>query len=191
MQVFHAWEICHMCLACCMCARNKSGGGLVVALYRGFDFPIEEGVHQNFFIDQPRKPKDVDSGVHEYADKWFFEKINVYARSSTIICSTDMGQALEYTGYSGILTRIIPLGEAVFIYSKMVRDFVDVNYDLDCFCPQSVSDWLESKSYCAVHDVSLIDSDFQGEVMVFCREFSVVRCNGESDLHPRSPVGVI
>lgn len=37
-----------MCLACCMCARNKSGGGLVVGLYRGFDFPIEEGVHQNF-----------------------------------------------------------------------------------------------------------------------------------------------
>lgn len=138
-------------------------------LYRGFYKGVQEGVYENKFIHKRRTPIDTPAEIHDFADKWFFEKFGIYARSRTIFCSTDLVQAREY----GRVARITPIGDAVYIYSPQVIDFVEILYPPIPNSFFTVSDWLEEKCYNAVNDVNEIDEEFKGEVMLACNSFNV------------------
>lgn len=113
---------------------------------------------------------DTDIKIHEAADRWFFDKFGIYARSSSLICTTDYSQA---NSYGRITYRVVPSVSSPIIYSDSVRDFLEHKFELDSFNEGGITNWLESKNFKMVHDASDIDSDFLGEVMVFCESYQV------------------
>lgn len=141
-------------------------------LYRGFGRKVPSGEYENPFIDTPRNPRDTPLNVHEYADNWFDEKFGIRARSTTIICSTDLAQAQQY-GVSGTVAEIIPLGDFFLIYSAEVRDFLDVMVDLTDVSANAVSTWLESKAYRCVNSCNSLSQGFRGEVLVSCSHYKL------------------
>ena len=144
----------------------------VLKLYRGFDRRIPSGEYENPFVDTPRIPKDTPLAIHEYADDWFHEQFGIRARSTTIICSTDLVQAQQY-GDSGTVAEITPLQEFSLIYSTQVRDFLDVMVELSNISASSVATWLESKAYRCVNSCSMLPQGFRGEVLVSCSRYKL------------------
>lgn len=139
------------------------------ALYRGFSAALNESIQKNVFYHRGRTPRDTDPQIHEAADRWFFDKFGIYARSSCLICTTDRCQASSY----GITYRVVPPTSSPIIYSDSVRDFLEHKIDLDSFDKGNIEGWLEKKNFKMIHDASDIDSNFLGEVMVFCESYQV------------------
>ena len=139
----------------------------MVSLYRGFHEVLPPGEQLNIFRNVPRTPTHSDLDVHRHADSWFLKRFGVSARSTTIICSTDLSQARSY----GATYRIIPSEPLLCIYSPGVRDFLEHEIDLSSTSRADVWAWLDSKQYGAVDSVGAISEDFFGEVMVCCAKF--------------------
>ncbi|EMX8721136.1 hypothetical protein [Pseudomonas aeruginosa] len=139
-------------------------------LYRGFSTVLDAPSQKNIFYHRGRTPVDTDIKIHEAADRWFFGKFGIYARSSSLICSTDYSQA---NSFGRITYRVVPPVSSPIIYSDSVRDFLEHKVELDSFNEESITHWLESRNFKMVHDASDIDSNFLGEVMVFCESYQV------------------
>jgi hypothetical protein len=137
------------------------------SLYRGFNQPLTSTIQTNIFRNDPRTPRDTDQEVHDHADAWFFKHFGIYARSTTIICSTDLSQARSY----GATYRITPSTPCTIIYSPLVRDFLEHECELPSPSQTNVWEWLETKGYIAVKNVHDIKPAFLGEVMVCCESF--------------------
>ena len=143
------------------------------AIYRGFKDKIEDGDSKNIFRHKSRSPIDTNQHVHEFADNWFNDRFKIFARSQTVICSTDMDQALRYKSPTGSIAEIIPRGSYKIIYSRNVKDFIDYAIEIDEISESHVDRWLQSKNYQCVADIKLIPINFKGEIMVDCEEFFV------------------
>lgn len=140
------------------------------ALFRGFSQKLATPEQSNIFYHTPRVPKNTDLRAHKIADQWFFETFGVYARSSTLICSTDFSQANSY----GAVYRIYPNAPAAIIYSPSVKDFHELESDLDEHTESSVIEWLIEKDFKMVSGCEDIDSKFWGEVMVICETYTAL-----------------
>ncbi|WP_236179222.1 hypothetical protein [Pseudomonas mosselii] len=136
-------------------------------LYRGFSGQLTAPEQVNIFYNTPRTPKDTHMKIHEAADRWFFEKFGIYARSRALICTTDLSQAFSY----GITYQITPEPPSPIVYSTSVRDFLEHQIDLDILTEESIREWLDKMNFKLVHNTSEIDQNFFGEVMVFCEKF--------------------
>ncbi|WP_230123448.1 hypothetical protein [Pseudomonas sp. Bi70] len=137
-------------------------------LYRGFSRALDVLDQVNIFYHRARSPVDTDMKVHEVADQWFFENFGVYARSSSLICTTDFSQA---NTYGNITYKIVPAPSSPILYSDSMRDFLEHKIELDSLAEESIITWLESKCFKLVYDVSEIDHAFLGEVMVYCEKY--------------------
>lgn len=155
-----------------ICNQGQKQGG-TLKLYRGFSAKLKGGVHANPFVSSPRLPVDTPPGIHEYADDWFEAKFGVKARSTTIICSTDLAQARQY-GVSGTIGEIVPIGSFSVIFSTDLRDFLNSVFELADITERSVSDWLESKRYQCIESLDGIPQWFRGEVMLSCDSYKLV-----------------
>lgn len=141
-------------------------------IYRGFGGPQVCAEMENIFRKEPRVPVDTGDRLHKAADDWFLEKFGVLARSTTIICSTDISQARSY----GAAYRVTPIGPYKVIYSEEVRDFHEIASRFpedEGFHVSEVKIWLESKSFISVDDLSRIVEGFLGEVMLDCEKFII------------------
>ncbi len=139
-------------------------------LYRGFRSIQAKTKMDNKFIKEPRLPAQTRIKVHNVADRWFFRKFGIHARSSTIICSTDYIQAAKY----GYLYKVTPSGKYKLIYSSDVHDFIDIETsDIKINDSQEIEKWLESKSYVSTENVDHISNDFFGEVMLYCETYDI------------------
>lgn len=141
-------------------------------IYRGFNEPQNCSELENIFRNKPRTPINTSDLLHETADEWFFEKFGVPARSTTIICSTDISQARSY----GATYRITPIGPHKIIYSKEIRDFHEIAARFpegENFHAPEIREWLERNSYISVDDYSKIENGFLGEVMLDCDRFKI------------------
>jgi len=139
-------------------------------LYRGFSRKLIGSEQVNIFYHKLREPKDTSKEMHEAADRWFFEKFGIYARSSSLICTTDFSQANSY----GITYQILPELSSPIIYSAAVKDFLEHESDLDVLTEENMRSWLECKCFNLVYDASEIPHDFWGEVMVFCESYRAI-----------------
>lgn len=145
-------------------------------LYRGVDDKVLDGENINRYIKTPRLPLHSSTEVHLTADHWFENKFGIKARSQTIFCTPDIGQALEYSGENGRVVEIITSGRDIcyFIFSENVDDFNEYVGELKEFPSESeVEEWLEGKDYQMVNCVSKLPKRFKGEVMLFCVKFMV------------------
>jgi hypothetical protein len=139
-------------------------------LYRGFSKTLITTEQVNKFYHASRVPINTSIEIHEAADRWFFEKFGIYARSSSLICTTDFSQANSY----GIAYRISPEPPSPMIYSHSVKDFLEHESDLDVLTEESIRAWLESQRFNLVYSTSEIDPGFFGEVMVFCKSYRAI-----------------
>lgn len=142
-----------------------------IVLYRGFDTLLPEGEIHNPYLIAPRKPKDSNVDIHEFADQWFQQRFGVAARSSTIICSTDLFQAADFAESNGCLAIISPIGHSRFIYSPYVRDFLQYATEGVTATQQSVWNWLDMQDYECAESLSDVNPIHKGEVMVSCEVF--------------------
>lgn len=127
---------------------------------------------ENIFRNNPRAPIHTNESLHNAADEWFFEKFGVRARSSTLMCSTDLSQARGY----GATYSIAPIGHYKAIYSKEIKDFHEITAHFPEGAEFSASDirtWLESNNYIMTDDLSKIEDGFLGEVMLDCERFTI------------------
>ncbi|WP_321849685.1 hypothetical protein [Burkholderia diffusa] len=143
---------------------------MTAKLYRGFDTKQEAGTLTNIWLASPRQPKDTIKNVHLSADAWFAENFGVAARSSTIICSTDIAQAQTYAK-NGCLMDIIPNPPYTLIYSPYVRDFLSCTVETDA-SDSDVRSWLSDHDYVSTTDILTIPDNIKIEVMVYCRDFT-------------------
>jgi len=140
-------------------------------IYRGHSEPPENNTIKNCYIEKPRKPKDSDIRVHEVADNWFYDKFKVKARSQCFFCTPDIQQAKEY----GRAYEISVQGSMKLIYSVLVRDFIEIDEDLQDYDDlNQIIDWLESKSYVMATSFNQLPKDFNGEIMLYCEEYKIV-----------------
>jgi hypothetical protein len=143
-------------------------------LYRGLSHFVEDGVVENPHMHNPRKPRDTALNIHRIADEWFYEKFGIKARSQSVFCTTDIGQAKEYR-HQGSLLKINLHKDAKYtlIYSPDVDDFLEhtevVNIDGD-----DMTQWLDRMEYISINDISLLPDYHMGEVMLYCEEYEVV-----------------
>lgn len=140
------------------------------SLFRGFSVKIIPGIQKNIFHDASRKPRDTNSEVHDNADLWFLERFGIRARSSSLICTTNVEQARSY----GFSYKIIPIEPSLIIYSPLVKDFLEHELKLASNSQGDVWAWLECKGYKMIKTVDDIEPDFSGEVMVHCERYSAV-----------------
>lgn len=140
-------------------------------LYRGFSKKLNAPEQVNIFYHKSRVPRDTSLEMHEAADRWFFEKFGIYARSSSLICTTDFSQANSY----GTTYQIVPDSSSPMIYSASVKDFLEHESDLDVLTEEGMRAWLECKCFNLVYNVSEITHDFRGEVMVFCESYRAIQ----------------
>lgn len=141
-------------------------------LYKGFLNPVSNGLHKNQFRISSRNPRDLDPMIHTIADSWFFDKFGIRARSSCLICSTDIEQARKYAGTSGTVTLINPTSPCKIIYAAKVPDMYSITYA----CPNpfdagAINNWLVAMCYECVDSPLLICSEHFGEVMIDCESF--------------------
>lgn len=139
-------------------------------IYRGFSRPMPPGEHINPFLTSPRNPTHTPKPIHEFADLWFKQKFGVSARSTTVICTTDLTQAKIYSNNGSIL-EINPIGAHSIIYSPYVRDFLDIYTEINEISFESVSSCLETKNYQFVNSKDQIDKSFLGEILVSCERY--------------------
>lgn len=143
-------------------------------LYRGTKTKKEDGTLKNRYLETPREPTDTNVEIHQLADSWFHNKFGIKARSQTIFVSTCQKQASIYSGEHGVIFEVEPVGDYNLIYSANVDDFLDHTFDGICGSDaHEIIDWLENKSYCCVDSISSLPEDFKGEVMIYCKEYSV------------------
>lgn len=140
------------------------------SLYRGFSEKLNTADQVNKFYHASRTPINTNIEVHKVADLWFFEKFGIYARSSSLICTTDFSQANSY----GIAYRVLPEPPSPMIYSSSMRDFLEHESDLDVLNEESIRAWLESQRFNLVYSTSDIDPGFLGEVMVVCKCYRAI-----------------
>lgn len=141
-------------------------------LYKGFRDPLSCGLYKNLFRTSSRNPRDLDLAIHIIADLWFFREFGIRARSSCLICSTDIEQARKYAGTTGSVMLIDPVSPFKIIYAEKVRDMHSITYA----CPNPldagpINDWLAAMGYECVDSPCLINSKHFGEVMIDCESF--------------------
>lgn len=141
-------------------------------LYKGFRSLLSCGLHKNLFRTSSRNPRDLDLSIHAIADIWFFREFGIHARSSCLICSTDIEQARAYAGPTGSVMLISPVSPCKIIYAKKVRDM----YSITDACPNPldagpINNWLAAMGYECVDSPYLISSEHFGEVMIDCESF--------------------
>lgn len=140
-------------------------------IYRGFSEEMyAETIHINLFKSKYRKPIDTTLDVQLAADDFFLKQFGFKARSSSLICSTDIEQARSYGNYT---YEIIPLGVSEFLYSKSVKDFLE--HQLDIEHPKEINQWITDKNYQKCKYICEIHENFKGEVMVNCSYFILKR----------------
>jgi len=139
-------------------------------LYRGFSEKLIAPEQTNKFYHESRVPRNTNIEIHKAADRWFFEKFGIYARSTSLICTTDFSQANSY----GVTYLISPEPSSPMIYSGSVKDFLEHESDLDVLTEESIRVWLESQRFNLVYSASEIDPGFYGEVMVFCKSYRAI-----------------
>lgn len=144
-------------------------------LFRGFGKYFPDGDYQNPFLDTPRSPQNTDIEVHKIANKWFEDKFGIAARSSTILCSTSREQAEMYYHPGHSIALIKPIGEYKIIYSPHVSDFTEYLISLNnSASPEEVYAWLDTKQYQCIQSSQDICSDFEGELMLYCKKYQLV-----------------
>ncbi|NIF82263.1 hypothetical protein F3J24_01890 [Comamonas sp. Tr-654] len=140
-------------------------------IYRGFSRKKEPGEYLNQFLLSPRQPTETPKLIHDFSDHWFYEKFGIKCRSTAVICTTEINQAMLY-GSSGSILEIRPSGIYSIVYSPYVKDFLDIVTEIDEISFNAVSSWLENKNYQCVRSISEIEKSFFGEVMVSCEKYS-------------------
>ncbi|MEZ6931843.1 hypothetical protein [Aeromonas sp. S16(2024)] len=141
-------------------------------LYRGVKDPIEDGLYDNPYIKNPRKPRNTNELTHSITDEWFEIEFGIKARSRTIFCSTDKEQAVIH-GHPYVIS--FPEG-GEFIFSEQIYDFTEIEGELGKKSQENkdeVEKWLASKNYQKVGTVNEIPVDFCGEIMACCEKYVV------------------
>ncbi|GGN29304.1 MULTISPECIES: hypothetical protein [Marinomonas] len=144
-------------------------------LYRGVKtIPLDE-VQENTYLKLPRKPLNSPQKLHEVADEWFEKTFGIRARSQTIFCTPDIKQALQF----GKVVEIVPVfsdKSVCFIFSEEVHDFNEAIAEItDIEDSKKIKDWLESKNYTSLMEFSDIPHDFNGEIMLYCKLYRVIK----------------
>lgn len=144
----------------------------MIKLYRGFREKLEPGRMKNIFRDKARTPLHSNPNAHHHADEWFKKNFEVAARSTTIICSTDVAQARRYAE-NGSTLQILPRNPYRLIFSEYVKDFISY-IDAGEVNQANIQDWLSKQDYVMIDQTSRLPKYFLGEVMVDCEYFDAV-----------------
>lgn len=147
-------------------------------LFRGFNSKVTDGILDNIFLINKRKPLHTPERVHTITDSWFYNKFGIYARSECIFCTPDIHEALKYSipHEGGCLTEVSPVGDYHLILSEKVEDFnlyVDEIGDNE----RDINKWLEQQSYVCINNIEQIPDGFLGEIMLFCEKYSITIIN--------------
>ena len=144
-------------------------------IYRGFRDPLSSTKQKSPFLEIGRKPKNLPEFVHTAADQWFQHRFQLSARSRSLMCSTDITQARSFSKY---VYQVIPIEPFVAIYSKHVRDFIEILVGGPPILTQTtIWDYLASQEYTQISSIHEISDDFFGEVMLICEEFTIADIN--------------
>ncbi|MER0205036.1 MAG: hypothetical protein DU480_14545 [Nitrosomonas sp.] len=142
-----------------------------IPIFRGFHIKLHDGTIENIFKNNPRCPIDTDKVIHTISDSWFYARFDIYARSQTLICTTDIVQAIKYKSEDGSLGKITLIDPYKVIYSENVRDFLECSHEIDNPSEEKVHECLQSKNFQCVSDINSISSSFKGEIMIDCKEY--------------------
>jgi len=134
---------------------------------------MQDGLVSNCYRITPRKPKNIHTFIHDAMDEWFDYTFKIKARSSTILCSTDIDQAKSYA-INGGLVEVIPTEPYKIIYSPNIVDLLCCHIELQSMNIDDINSWLSSMNYQLVTNTSALPSDFKGEVMVDCSDYNVL-----------------
>tara|TARA_R110000824_G_scaffold349411_2_gene536296 strand:- start:1407 stop:1847 length:441 start_codon:yes stop_codon:yes gene_type:complete len=143
-----------------------------VRIYRGVSKYYRVCTLENEYLKTPRLPRNVSVNVHNVADKWFYNKFGIKARSECIFCTPCIEQAKEFgRPYEVSLAEGL---EYVLVYSINVEDFIEIEFDIrDVSDDNEIILWLENKSYESVRSLEELPKGFQGEIMLYCEKYKI------------------
>lgn len=146
-------------------------------LFRGTSQLTIDGIHDNWYLETPRRPLSSSPILHEIADAWFFNKFGRKARTTAIFCTQDFNEAQSFVQNDGHIVEVLLVeGEDYsLIYSKEVNDFTEVYEVSDIENPTLVEEWLNDRNYVEKKCISEIPEDFHGEIMLCCEKFETKR----------------
>jgi hypothetical protein len=99
-------------------------------LFRGipkFDFQDNE-VIRKISVNQSRNPRDTALSLHTLADNWFEKHTGIRFRSQSIFVTGDYGLAHTYTGTSGRVAIVLPIGHYDYCWSG---NYYDMTNEID------------------------------------------------------------
>lgn len=142
-------------------------------LFRGFRGNKTIGTYKNEYMINPRKPLHTSLHIHQGTDFWFYNKFGIWARSTTIFCTTDIHQALKY-GERENIRIIYPKQPYKIIYSTEIIDLYEETIQWPSnHTPDDIDNWLSPKNYIVIDCISKLPDSFKGEVMIYCDEYEV------------------
>lgn len=144
-----------------------------VVFYRGFSEYFSNGTQKNVFRNTPRCPTNTNKFVHEVADDWFNKNFGVFARSKTVLCSSDFAQAAKYKSENGSIATINPKGDFRIIYSESVVDFLNYVFDIEKITATNIENWLQQSDYKCIKNLMEMPPCFKGEVMIDCDSYEL------------------
>lgn len=136
----------------------------------------QAGTYENPYLNNPRKPVNLNINVHHLIDDWFEKNLGIRARSQAIFCTPDIGQAREYGTPFEV---VVPKGlDYRLVYSPEVIDLIDIEHHLKNFHDAGpVIQWLENKNYVVVSDTNDIPEGFKGEIMLISTQYELREVN--------------
>lgn len=147
-------------------------------VFRGFTGSVKFGLNENENLTRPRKPRHSETSVHDVADKWFYDKFGIKARSETVFCTPNCHQAATY-GEAYEITVPDTISYQL-IYSINVDDFINIEDEIDDLENEDeIIDWLESRDYAVLSSFDKLPIKFRGEIMLYCTHFNIEKDDEE------------
>ena len=117
-------------------------------------------------VRQNRKPKDTPEEIHQWVDKWFYEKFGIKARSQTLFCTSDRTSAHTY----GKIYYIFPIGKFEVIWSKEHMDLYKRAY-MDMGIERYKEYFLDNYQYTYTKGKPVNALKSGNEIMLYCKEY--------------------
>lgn len=138
--------------------------------------PGRQGVFPNPFLNVDRRPLNTDLWLHYIFGLWFYKRFGINYRSSAIMVTGALNQALEF---GNNIIKIVPEGKFSLCYSLYCRDLYTETYEMssnNLTCPErivEVFDFLDSLNYVEYKDTGIKEAAASGnEVMIFANSFN-------------------
>ena len=133
--------------------------------------PGRQGVFPNPFLNVDRRPLNTDLGLHYIFGLWFYKRFGLNYRSSAIMATGSLDQALEF---GGNIIRIVPEGDFSLCYSIYCRDLHIETYEMahdSLTCSKAIAeifDFLDSLNYVEHENTGIKEAVESGNEVMIC-----------------------